>query len=297
MHAYARLRLDADRVATLTPGDLIGRTWAAALHIDHPMVSEAHAMLSLRGDRLVLLSLRRRLWVEGRAEDTVHLSVGMTIKLAPDVRLLVEELRVPDEVMGLEGPGLPATVLAGTCCLVFDPHPRLASGTSANAAATFWPTDGRWRVRLADQVTRELSAGSTLPLPQGVFSAVPLALSSAARAATRADPSGPLRVVAQFDTVHIHRGPGAPLVLTGQLARLLSELVSVGAPLSWTELAGAQWPQITDRDLLRRRWDVLLVRLRERLRDGGVRPDLVQSTGIGLVEIVLQEGDRVEDRT
>lgn len=297
MHAFARLRLLPDRVATLTPGELVGRTWSAALHIDHPMISEAHAMLSLRGDELVLLSLRRRLWVEGRAEDVVRLAPGLKIRLAPDVELLVEEIGLPDHVLGLAGPGLAPTVLAGTCSLVFDPHPRLASGTQASAAATFWPTDGRWRVRLADQVTRELGPGARLELPQGTFTAVPLALASAGQQATRVDPTGPLRIVANYDTVHVHRGPGAPLVLTGQLARLVSELVSVHAPLAWTELASALWPQIEDRDLLRRRWDVLLVRLRERLREGGVRPDLVQSTGVGLVELVLQEGDQLEDRT
>lgn len=297
MHATARFRLDDGRVATLAPGDLIGRTWSAALHIDHPMVSEAHAMLSLRGDELVLLSLRRRLWVDGRAEDAVRLSVGLRVRLAPDVELRVDELRVPDSVLGLEGPGLAPTVLAGTCCLVFDPHPRLAAGLIPGAEATFWPTDGRWRWRGTDGVLRELGPGSQLQLSRGVFTAVALALASAGQQATRLDPTGPLRIEARFDTVHIHRGPGAPVILTGQLARVVSELAIVSAPLAWTELAGAQWPQIHDRDLLRRRWDVLLVRLRERLREEGVRPDLVQSTGVGLVELVLQEGDQVLDRT
>jgi hypothetical protein len=57
------------------------------------------------------------------------------------------------------------------------------------------------------------------------------------------------------------------------------------------------WPEIPDRDQIRRRWDVLLVRLRDRLRALGVRPDLVRSSRNGLVELVLQPGDSVDDQT
>jgi hypothetical protein len=108
---------------------------------------------------------------------------------------------------------------------------------------------------------------------------------------------GPVRIVAQFDTVHIHRGAGTPLVLSGQMARTLSELVAAANPLPWEELARQLWPEIGEREILRRRWDVVLVRLRERLKAGGVRPDLIRPTGVGMVELVLQQGDEVEDRS
>lgn len=297
MLAFASFELIDGRIATLTPGDIVGRTWSAALRIDDPHVSEAHAMLSLRGEELVLLSLRRRLYVDGKAADTVALRPGLRVRLAPEVELRVVELSVPGEVLSLSGPGLPPTVLSGTCSLVFAPQPRLVPGLSPEARAVFWATDERWRVRVGGGSAQELVAGATLRVEGQDFRAGAVALERAAQAATRIDHAAPLRVVAHFDTVHIHRGGGAPLVLSGQLARLISELVSVGAPLAWTELAAAQWPQIEDRDQLRRRWDVLLARLRERLRDGGVRPDLVQSTRVGLVELVLQDGDSVEDRT
>jgi hypothetical protein len=115
---------------------------------------------------------------------------------------------------------------------------------------------------------------------------------------TRADPvTGPLKLVAFFDTVHIHRADGSPVTLSGQMARVVSELVAAGAPLPWHELAGTLWPEVDDRDVVRRRWDVLLVRLRDRLRAAGVRGELVRSSRVRLVELLLLPGDEVEDRT
>ena len=77
----------------------------------------------------------------------------------------------------------------------------------------------------------------------------------------------------------------------------LSELVAVGAPGPWEDIAASLWSEVSDRNQLRRRWDVLLFRLRQRLREGGVRPDLLRSSRVGLVELVLLPGDVVEDHT
>ncbi|MFM2246599.1 MAG: hypothetical protein RL071_2673 [Pseudomonadota bacterium] len=66
--------------------------------------------------------------------------------------------------------------------------------------------------------------------------------------------------------------------------------------LPWEELARPLWPHIDERDTLRRRWDGLLNRLRERLRAEGLRPDLVVSSHVGLVELILRAGDEVVDR-
>lgn len=295
MPAYARFRLPDGQIETLYAGDLIGRTWAAALRLDDPEVSEAHAMVSLRGEQLWLLALRRRFTVGGKALDGVILSPGLQVRLAPHLALDVVDVALPATVMGLEGPGLASQPLPGGSSLVFDPHPRLAPGFIPAAAAQFWSTDGRWRAR-ANGADFDLEPGTRIPTPRGLFVAVSVALSSAGQRPTRAG-DGPLRIVASFDTVHLHRADGEVVVIAGQLARVVSELVSVRQPLPWDELAQPHWPHIEERDLLRRRWDGLLVRLRERLREAGIRPDLVTSTRVGLVELVLHEGDTVEDRS
>lgn len=295
MRASVRFGLPDGSAETLYAGDLIGRTWAAALRVDDPDISEAHAMVSLRGERLWLLALRRRFSVAGKGTDAVALELGMEVRLAPRVSLKVEAIALPDAVLGLEGPGLPAQVLPGTCSLVFDPHPRLAPGSVAGAEAVFWESDGLWRVRHGEQ-TAALEAGHSLPLHSGTYTAISIALSVAGESNTRADDTAPLRIVASFDTVQIHRPKAEVFVLVGQLARVVSELATVQQRMAWEALARPHWPHLDDRDALRRRWDGLLGRLRDRLREGGLRPDLVASTRIGLVELVLREGDVVEDR-
>jgi len=45
------------------------------------------------------------------------------------------------------------------------------------------------------------------------------------------------------------------------------------------------------------RWDGSLGRLRARLGEAAARPDLVRSSGIGNVELLLGPSDIVEDRT
>lgn len=296
MRASVRFRLPDGTSETLYAGDVIGRTWAAALRIDDPDVSEAHAMISLRGERMWLLALRRRFSVGGKPTDGASLEVGSEIRLAPRVVLTVEAIALPEAVLGLEGPGLRAQALPGTCSLVLDPLPRLAPGAVADAEAVFWESDGRWRVRHGATPT-PLGAGETVVLRSGVYRSLWIALSNAGESATRADETGPLRIVTSFDTVQIHRPKSEVFVLVGQLARVVSDLASVQQPMSWEELARPHWPHIDDRDALRRRWDGLLGRLRERLRDGGIRTDLVSSTRIGLAELLLREGDVVEDRS
>lgn len=290
-----RFTLPDGSAETLYAGDLIGRTWAAALRLDDPEVSEAHAMVSLRGEQLWLLALRRRFSVAGRSQDAVLLTPGLIVRLAPAVELVVESVELPRVVLGLAGPGLPARVIPGQSSLVADPIPRLTPGFVPEALAQLWSTEGRWRGRVAGR-DLDLAPGTVLETAGGRFEVVEIALSSAGARPTRAG-DGPLRIVATWDTAHIHREDGEVIVLAGQLARVVSELASVRQPVAWEELARQAWPQIVERDLLRRRWDVLLVRLRERLREGGIRADLVSSTRIGLVEMVLREGDVVEDRS
>lgn len=297
MHPSVRLRLPDGSIEVLQAGEIIGRTWASALRLDQPEISEAHAMVSLRGERLWLLALRRRFQVDGKPTDGVALERGQRISLAPGVDLLVEHVALPDLVLGLEGPGLTAQVLSGTCALVRDPHPRLVPGTPQGALAVFWPTESRWRARTPDGETRALIAGDKLVLCDETYLVVEIGIGDAGQTPTRVDPEAPLRIVTHFDTVHLHRADGEVVVLTGQLARLVSELASIRQPMAWEELARPHWPHIADRELLRRRWDGLLGRLRDRLRDGGVRPDLVASTRIGLVELLLRAGDAVEDRS
>ncbi len=295
MSASATFRLPDGSTERLWAGDIIGRTWSAALRLDDPEISEAHAMLSLRGEQLWLLALRRRFHVAGRPSDAVILTPELGVRLAARIELTVLAVALPEVVLGLAGAGLSPQALPGGCSLLVDPHARLVPGFQTDAVAQFWSTEGFWRGRQGGR-DFDLVPGTVVPGPAGDFTVVEIALSRAGQRPTRAV-DAPLRVVASFDTVQIHRGDAAVVVLAGQLARVVSELVTVRQPLAWEELARPHWPHIDDRDVLRRRWDGLLCRLRDRLRDEGLRTDLVASTRVGLVELVLREGDVVEDRS
>ena len=94
LRAFVTFRQRTGELRELVPGDLIGRIWTAALSIPDPLVSEAHAMVSLREGALKLLGLRGRLAVGGRAVTEVTLSAGLKIGLSPRTELEVVEVEV-----------------------------------------------------------------------------------------------------------------------------------------------------------------------------------------------------------
>lgn len=297
MRAYVCLRSSSGAEELLGPGDLIGRTRAAALCLDDPHVSEAHALVSLRGGALKLLSLRRRFLVDGAPTAEVDLAVGQVIALSPESQLQVTAVVVPPAVLGLAAPGLPPQALVGSCSLFSFPHLRVAPGVQAGAEALIWDSGPDWRLRRGLEPAVPLQEGDRFALGPHTVEVVAVPVATAGQDRTRAGLDAPLHIVARFDTVHLQRAGGAPLALSGQAARVVSELVAIGAPISWEELARPLWPDLPEREVLRRRWDVLLVRLRDRLRAAGVRPDLVRSSRHGLVELVLQAGDTVDDQS
>ena len=107
----------------------------------------------------------------------------------------------------------------------------------------------------------------------------------------------PLTIVASYDTVHVRREGLPVLALDGISARIVSELVALAGPASWELLAREIWRHEDDRTQLRRKWDVNLARLRRKLRAVGIRTDLLRAGGTGQIELLLYEGDTVDDRT
>jgi len=104
----------------------------------------------------------------------------------------------------------------------------------------------------------------------------------------------PLIIEARYDVVQIRRGAALTVTLSGKIARLVSELVMLGGTAPWEVVAREIWAD-TDRESLRKKFDVVMVRLRHKLREGRVRPDLVRSLGTGVVELVVHASDRVVD--
>lgn len=282
----------------LGPGDIIGRMPTAALVLDDARVSEAHALVTLRAGELRLLPLRGRCAVDGELVNEAVLERDMVIEPAPGLELLIEEVHLPGEVMALCGDGLPQQVLNAVVSLRTRPAPALQPRYDAEAEAHIWALGSEWRLRIGDGPARPLRAGDEFAVGGRRFRALTTSLAHAAQAPTSgAGYQEPLRIVARFDAAHIHRGEALALVLAGLPARILSELAAAQVPVDWDTLAESLWRDTADRETLRRRWDVVMARLRRKLRGAGVPVDLVRSSGNGLVELVLRHGDVVVDET
>lgn len=298
MRAFVRFLLPDGSERTLAPGDLIGRLETAGLQLSDARISEAHALVSLRGEELRLLGLRGRFAVDKAPMREVTLRAGLVIDLAPGLTVRVVDVSLPDEVLALEGDGLPRQVLSGVCSVHLRPEPRIAHRYETGAAAHIWTVGESWTMQPAGESARPLEAGDEFTLGGVAFAAVPVSLLEAASQATRAGGvRPPLTIEANFDTVHIHQGGVPALSLSGIPARILSELVAFDGPVHWQTIASEIWKDETERVLLRRKWDVSVARLRRKLKDAGLPTGLLRSARTGHAELALELGDTVVDRT
>lgn len=299
MRVGCTFRLPNGESRDLTSGEFIGRSWNAALRLADPRISEAHAMVSLRGNTLKLLALRGRFAVDDKPLQEVELRVGLVIWLASDLRLEVTDLVLPAEVLAIEGDGLARHILGGVSTLRVDPRPTLVPGYAADGAAVVWHDGVAWMLRVAGGEDCPLEAGDGWQIGDATFRAVSVCVNQAGHSTTRAlgGIDRPLTLVVRYDSAHVQRDGEPALVLSGISARILSELAIIGVPVAWEALAGDLWPDETDGTALRRKWDASLARLRQKLRDARVRGDLVRADGSGHFELYLHRTDRVEDET
>lgn len=296
--AFVVVRLPDGQRVRLGPGDIIGRMWTAALQLHDPRVSEAHALVSLRGGDLRLLPLRGVFAVGGQVPRELTLAPGQQIAFADGLVLEIEEVELPEAVLALVGPGLAPQAAPALCSVYGGPRARLVVGYEPAAHAWVWSTGADWWLEVGAEAARPLHVGDAFDVDGARFEAVALRLGDAGGEPTRrAPPSRPVHIAAWYDTVELTVEGEPPVRLGGIGARLLSELVSIGGPAPWEAVAAELWPTETDRGQLRRKWDVTLVRLRARLRQGGIRDDLISADGSGSFGLRRIEGDTVDDRS
>lgn len=305
MRAYTTLRLADGTLRELGPCDVIGRMWTAALQISDPLVSEAHALISLREGALKMLGLRGRLVVGGKLVPEVVLTPGVKVDLSPKTSLEVVEVEVPDVLLALSHPELGRRVLSGVVSVVTRPRLDIVAGANPDAALILWSDGISWSASFRDGLaTPEMTDlliddGTVLTVDGHELKVCTVSVGSSGEI-TAIDPSqleSPLHIQVRYDTVHIHRDGVAPLVLDGMVARVVSDLAISGVPMGWTVLAKDLWPDEDEPAVLRRNWDAAMARLRKKLREARVRTDLVRADRTGNVELVLRRVDRVEDQT
>jgi len=263
-------------------------------------------MVSLRGAELKLLALRGRLSVDGKPKTDVVLSPGLRITVAGYFGLTVVAVDLPSEVLALIPVDLPDEAI-GThgVVAIFPASPSLLRpGFDPAAAAHVWSEDDVTVLRLADDearlVDRRLVPGDGFDVDGIHFrlDLVPRAMLEARPTRDRGRFETRLKLILKFDLVRIHGADGRSVVLDGIAARMVSELYEIGAPIAWQEVARLLWPsEDTTTPALRQRWDQLMTRVRMRLREAGIRSDLVRPSHRGLVELQLGPEDEVEDLT
>ena len=291
--AYARIVLpDGDRV-DVYPGSIVGRLWSAAVRIDDPRVSEAHALVSLRAGELRLIPLAGTVAVRGMPATELSLREGMAVDLTPDLSLWIEEVHLPDTALAVVTEDGEAQLLRGDV-VSLDAELRLVPGLRAGAVATFFTSGDGWRVRVGQEAPQPAEVGSALRLGPGVLELVEVPLERAQEAATlhRGRLHPPMVLTTRYDSFTADREGQPQAVISGTPARIVCELAEVGQPVAWEAVAAELWPDEDDRWVLRQRWDRNLQNLRRKMRAQRIRPDLVRPDGKGQIELVLLPGDR-----
>jgi len=112
----------------------------STVRIDDPRISEAHALVSLRGTELKLLALRGRLSVDGKPRTEVTLIPGLRVVLAGFFGLTVDDVAMPDQILGITAVYDPTQVVGahGVIAIVPSSEVPLRSGYDPAAAAHVW---------------------------------------------------------------------------------------------------------------------------------------------------------------
>lgn len=282
----------ANRSILVTPGGILGRMAGAALRLTDPRVSEAAALVSLRGRELHLLALRGAFSVDGLPDDDVVLETGQVVRLGDAVDLLVESVALPSRVLALAVPGQVRELCAPAYSILAEPTPDLVPAFVEPAVARAWSTAEGWVIDTGRGPER-IVPGRSWQAGTVTVEARELDIETAAATPTIAG-NERLTLVCRSTSVHIQRPRRQPHTLDGLPARLLTELGLMAAPAPWDVVAGELWSE-KDTNWLRCNWDRTLRRLRLRLREGGVREDLVRADGRGNIELYLYPGDQVVD--
>ena len=290
---HVAFKLPTGLVVRVAPGGIIGRTSSASLRLPDPRVSEAHALVSLRGREFRILALRGRTEVDGEEETEVIAAPGQRLTFGGAITVEIDHVEVGDRVLAVEFGGELRELCADSYSVVAGPPPDLLPRFVADALAWIWSTDDGWMLSDGSSPPRRMSAGITMNAGELQFSTVLVAPSGSG--STTGGPSPSITLVCRTTTVHIHQRSRLPVTVDARAGLLLSELALMRAPAPWAAAAGLLWPDQPDAHKLRRNFDAVIARLRTRLREAGVREDLIRTDGRGNVEVFLHPGDEVVD--
>lgn len=300
---YVIFQLPDGQMIKAPPGALLGRLSTATVRIDDPRVSEAHALVSLRGSELKLLTLRGGLRVDGEKGDDIVLAPGQQIQLARGVELRVLVVELPSslvamQIVSMDRPfGPPVELTRSVYSIVPQPLPAIEPGFRQDAPAHVWNNSDGWSIRLSGGASEAIVPGASWDVAGFTVIALTIPLPEAGISETIVSERGynTLRIIDRDGTIHIHPDGGSEsFILNGKPAQIISELAMMEVLAPWYVVAGEIWPRTRDLKILRRNWDQCLNRLRRKLREGNIRDNLVNADGTGNIELFLLPGDVLE---
>lgn len=294
-------------------GGLIGRARTAELQIRDSRVSEAHAMVSLRGQQLVLLRLRGVLLSKDSdgEQDELVLKEGVRVYLFDEdvetpgnepVYVDVVRVETPSSVLAISLGDEPPHVLVASVYSIVDPG-RLVPWHIAEAHGWIFSTAESWMLHSHGAAPTPLRVGPGAPetpaLRVGPYLLTPCERHLRELDAGKTIAAGGLSLRLRLDSATITRAGGAELTLPGLPARLLYELSAFDGPVAWEPVALEIWPERQRADPeaqqrgLRLLWDRTLSRLRGALRAYGIIRPLVTTDKLGNYQFVRDSRDRV----
>lgn len=293
--AYVRFRLPDGRSQRVTAGSLIGRASRAELCLKSPDISEAHALISLRGRTLYLLALRRWVALSGVPQQEVALAPGQRILLSSTVVLEVEQVEVPTHELVLMCDATFVCTISESVLSIGIEGDELFVINEYSHGATAWIFSDAESLllKIGDKTPQKIEPGVVFEIGGSLFTVV----IRARQGVPSTGPNGifpPMRIKIRHDSVLIESPRNPPLVLSGKRAELVIHLARLGRATEWHYIAEAIWPKDKDDPLtLRNRWDRQKSALHTELRTASLRPDLVYADGCGNVELKLHSEDEL----
>ncbi|MEO0601143.1 MAG: hypothetical protein AAF211_06890 [Myxococcota bacterium] len=295
---FVQIRLSDGTSRRVPSGGLVGRLAAAAVRIEDPRVSEAHAMISLRGTRFVMLALRGTTRVvDEDPRRRIDLEVGQRIELHAEIIVEVEAIEVPPLVMAIAGiEGSPVPLDGPEFSIVDDPL-RVVPEPHRERLAWCWCTEGQWWLGLPGETPEPIEVGHEATIAGQTLRWVEVPTERAvSRTTTIQSFWPPLRLVVHDEHTDVSvRGMPELRRLTGNnhaIVHALSSLVADGGSVHWQRVAEEIWP-VNHHSY---NWYTALARLRKHLGKVGLPEELVD-TDQGQVWLALRPGvDTVERR-
>lgn len=260
----------------LYPGSIIGRLAKADLRIDDPRISEAHALISLRGNSLKMLALRGSLTIKERIRGETVLDKDMEIKLTDEHVLKVVSVHLPEYVLTVQYQDETISLTETEMSIHINPL-RFEKNILSTAVFWVWQSgEAWWYQRVGSPETKQPIPLETTTIDTFTFSFCKLIDSGFHTESNKLRP--PLKMAISTDVTQITFN-NRFAVFTGRqhdVIKALADLtIKQNIPaVSKDTLTETLWPNYKTQD---KNWHMANRRLKEAFKEAGLPQNLIVS--------------------